>query len=164
MRINRSQFFSQDGITLIEVLVSIIILGIALGAISFLFTTNLLSADSLRNDTIASGLVQEGMEVVRNIRDREWLATTGFGTTIPNGTYEVQWDSTSLMPSSSRFLREDPSTGVFSYGAGNDTIFKRTITISSVSANEKVITTAVTWNTRTGQKSVNSEVHLFNWY
>lgn len=164
MRINRSQFFSEQGITLIEVLVSIIILGIALGAISFLFTSNLLSADSLRDDSIASGLVQEGMEVVRNIRDREWLATGGFGATIPDGTYEVQWDSASLTPSLSRFLKKDINSGIFSYGSGNDTIFKRIVTISSISGNEKLVTTSVTWNTRSGQKNISSEAHLFNWY
>ena len=61
------------GFTLVEILVSLSIFSIALTAIFYLLTSNLKEASLIENNFIASGLVQEGMEVVRNIRDRDWF-------------------------------------------------------------------------------------------
>jgi len=160
----RNKFRNDEGITLVEVLVSISLFGVALSTISFLLTSNLFNADALRNNTIAAGLAQEGIEIGHNIRDKEWLTTGTFGNNLPDGTYEVQWNSTSLTPSSSRYIKKDPTNGFFSYDSGNDTIFKRTITISTISVNEKIIKSTITWIARDGNKSLEAEEHIFDWY
>lgn len=164
---NRSRIISmnQDGITLIEVMVSILLFGIALGAVVFNLQANLTQADQLRNNSVAAGLAQEGIEVVRNIRDEEWIGSvpSTFGTKIPDGTYEIQWDSTDLLTNQARFLKKD-SNGMFSYGLGNDTIFKRTITITTVSSEERKITVSVAWALRGVNHTLGAEAHLYNWY
>ncbi len=163
------------GFTLVEVLVSLLIFSIALTAIFYLLTNNLKNASLVKNNFIASGLVQEGIEVVRNIRDSDWHAGSLFGTSIPDGNYRVQWSSTSLLPFSgdpcpappqgglSSCLKKDSGNGLVSYDTGNDMIFKRTITISTVSSVEKMVVVSVTWDERGILKSVNAEDHLFDW-
>lgn len=156
----------NSGFTLIELLVTIFIFSLAFTATSFIIVTNLRSATFVKNSFIASGLTQEGIEIVRNIRDRDWFLGNVFGTSIPNGTYRIQWNSQSLITlGSNPNLMLDASNGLFSYDAGTDSIFKRTITISTIVPNvEKRIIISVDWIERGGAvKSVIAEEHLFNW-
>lgn len=157
---------NDPGFTLIEVLVSIFIFAIAFTATSFMLTTNLRSAAAVRDDFIASGLAQEGIEIVRSIRDRDWFLLNAFGTSIPDGTHRVQWSSQSLIAlGTNPNLKKDVSNGIFSYDSGNDVIFKRTVTISTITANvEKKVVVTVSWVGRGGAiKTLNAEEHLFNW-
>ena len=95
----------SGGFTLVETLVSILIFGVTLTAIFYLLTNNLKDASLIKDNFIASGLVQEGVEVVRNIRDSDWYTGNPFGTAIPDGSYRVQWDSRALLPFA-RFIFE----------------------------------------------------------
>lgn len=154
---------NSAGFTLIEALVSLLIFSIALTAIFFLLTNNLKDATLVEHNFIASGLVQEGMEVVRNIRDSDWYTGNPFGTAIPDGSYRVQWNSQALLPFADLFLKKDSGNGFVSYDFGSDTIFKRIITISTVSSVEKKVVVSVTWDERGRPRSVSAEDHLFNW-
>jgi prepilin-type N-terminal cleavage/methylation domain-containing protein len=153
----------QSGFTLVEALISILIFGLTLTAVFYVLVVNLGAAQSVKNNFIASGLVQEGMETVRNIRDNDWLAGSSFGTGIPDGNYRVQWNSQSLMAFADSYLKKDSGTGFFSYDSGSDTIFKRAVTINAVSGIEKQVVITVTWNERGRSKSVSAEDHLYNW-
>lgn len=145
-------------------MVALLISGVALTAIVFTLQSNLTTADSLRDNTVATGLATEGLEVVRNIRDQEWMTSFTFGNNLPNGTYEVQWNSTALSSSTSRFLKKDSGSGIYSYDLGNDTFFKRTITISTASADEKIVSVSITWTLRGVAHTLSAESHLYNWY
>lgn len=156
---------NSKGFTLIEVLVVVFIFGVALTAVSFMLSTNVRSAEEIKNNFIASGLAQEGMEVVRNIRDRDWFLGNAFGASIPDGSYRVQWNSQSLLPQGSNpNLKRDDNNGLISYDSGTDIIFKRTIEVSTVVANvEKKIVITVSWSDRGVTRSLVTEGHLFNW-
>jgi len=154
---------NNAGFTLVEALVSLLIFSIALPAIFFLLTNNLKNASLVEHNFIASGLVQEGMEVVRNIRDSEWHLSNSFGTTIPDGSYRIQWNSQAMLPFADLFLKKDSGNGFVSYDMGNDTIFKRTVIISTVSGAEKRVVVSVTWDERGAPKSISTEIHLFDW-
>jgi prepilin-type N-terminal cleavage/methylation domain-containing protein len=160
---NYSLQTSNAGFTLVEALVSLLIFSVALTAIFSLLTNNLKDASLVEHNFVASGLVQEGMEVVRNIRDSDWYTGNPFGTAIPDGSYRVQWNSQSLLPFADLFLKKDSGNNLVSYDAGNDTIFKRTVTINAVSSVEKQVVVSVTWSERGVSKSVSAEDHLFNW-
>lgn len=155
---------NNAGFTLVETLVSLLIFSIALTAIFSLMNNNLRDALLVEHNFIASGLVQEGMEATRNIRDNDWYIGNPFGTTIPDGTYRVQWNSQTLLALGlNPPLKKDSGTGLVSHDTGNDTIFKRTVTISTISGVEKRVVVSVTWDERGRPKSVSAEDHLYNW-
>lgn len=152
------------GFTLIEAIVSLLIFSVSLTAIFYLLTNNLREASLIKNNFIASGLVQEGMEAVRNIRDNDWYLGNPFGTTIPDGSYRVQWNSQTLLSlAPDPYLKKYSGTGLFSYDIGDDTIFKRTVAINTVSSEEKRVTVTVTWKEGKRDRSVSAEDHLYNW-
>jgi prepilin-type N-terminal cleavage/methylation domain-containing protein len=154
----------NGGFTLVEVLVVILFFSVSLTAVFFILNFNLRNSIIIKNNSIASGLVQEGMEIVRNLRDNDWHAGNPFGASIPDGTYRVQWNSSSLMAFADSYLKKDGGTGFFSYDSGSDTIFKRVVTISTVVPNvEKRVVVTVTWTERGKLMSVSAENHLFNW-
>ncbi len=155
---------NNAGFTLVEALVSLLILSIALTAVFHILTVSIGDAELIKNNFIASGLVQEGMEVTRNIRDHDWYAGSPFGTSIPDGIYRVQWNSQALLAlGSNPPLKKDSGNGLINYDTGNDTVFKRTVTISTVSGVEKRVVVSVTWDERGRPRSVSAEDHLCNW-
>ena len=155
-----------SGFTLVETLVSLFILSIAIAASFAVITSNLSNATLIKNNFIASGLAQEGAEIVRNLRDTDWFQGNSFGSfggpSAANGEYCVQWKSPELIASCANPLKKD-NDGFYSYDAGQDTIFSRTVRVTS-SATEIIVTIDVTWPDHGGIKKVSAEEHLYNWY
>jgi prepilin-type N-terminal cleavage/methylation domain-containing protein len=169
----------EQGFTLVEVLIAILILAIALTSVFYVLVININDAVAISNNFIASGLAQEGIEVVRNIRDRDWFLSNAWGASLPDGIYRVQWNSIQcdgagqpvgcsvqpLLPfGSNPTLGKDSASGIYSYTSGGNTPFQRTLTVSTISAVEKKIVVNVNWNERGVPKSLSAEEHLFNWF
>ena len=149
---------------MIELIASLFVLMGVLQVFIFI-SSNVNSSFFLRDSLIASNLAQEGIEIARNIRDRDWFLGNSFGTSLPSGSWRVQWNSNSLLSlSGNPYLKKDPVTKVFSYDSGTDNVFKRTVNISIVSANEIRVISTVNWNFKADPKTINAETHLFNWY
>lgn len=157
---------TNAGFTLVEILVTVFLFSLAFTATTFILLTNQKNAVAIKNNLIASGLAQEGIEIVRNIRDNDWFLGNPFGTSMPNGTFRVQWDSRALiLLGGNPNLNIGQTSGVFSYNFGNPTIFARTLEIETVVPNiEKKVTVTVSWTERGNSRSLSTEEHLFNWH
>lgn len=149
-----------------EVIVAIGIISLVTGAVMFSISLSLSSASRTKNNLIAAGLAQEGLEIVRNIRDKDWHSGKAFGASLPNGSYRVDWNSQSLISFSDTFLKKD-SNGLYNYSSGQDSIFKRKIIIENSVQNpptiEKVAKVEVSWSEKSGPKMIQAELRLFNW-
>ena len=158
--------FMKNGFTLIEIIISVAIISLVSVSAMYAIGLNLSSAFNIKNNLIASSIAQEGLEVVRNIRDKDSHAGAAFGVSLSNGDYRVEWSSFSLLPFQDVFLKRD-SSGYYSYSSGQDTIFKRKITIGNSLQNgpaiEKVAKVEVSWNEKSGPKAIQAELRLFNW-
>lgn len=155
---------NQHGFTLIE-LIATIFVTVAVLQVFILITANIGAASLTRDNLTAANLVQEGLEVARNIRDRDWFLGNSFGASLPTGSWRAQWNSNQLTSLGlNPPLKKDSASGFFSYDSGTDTAFKRTIDITAVSANEIRVVSKVNWDYRGDTKEVSAEAHLFNWY
>ncbi|MDP3954091.1 MAG: type II secretion system protein [bacterium] len=166
------KFREAVGFTLIEVMVSLFVIGTSMTAILFIFSTSINSATTVKNNTVAAALAQEGAEIMNNLRNEDWINSRAFGSfgnpggVLADGQYRVQWNSSqTLTLSSNPFLRLDSNTGIYSYDMGNDTLFKRAIAIETVVPDiQKRITITMTWaDNRGNTKTLTAESHLFNW-
>lgn len=72
---NKKHFkiISPSGFTLVEVMVAVAVLSVGLIGAANLITYNISNSAKAINKTIAMNLAQEGIELVRNIRDTNWL-------------------------------------------------------------------------------------------
>ena len=163
----------NQGFTLVELLVSLFILSIALAGAFAVISFNVNNANFVKNSFIASGLAQEGVELVRNLRDTDWHTGAEFGSfggsdSLADGAYRVQWDSSELDSSGVSEPLALDAAGVYAYDSGTPTIFRREVELRRVvpasgPVVEIVATVTVSWNERSGEKTVIAEEHLFNW-
>lgn len=153
----------EFGFTLIEALVALVILTVSLGP-ALVLSSNISSTSSvIQNNLIAANLSQEGVEVIRALRDSNWHNGLLFDNGLTDGVYRIEWNSNSLIA-----LGSNPplkiSTGLYNYSSGTDTKFKRTVTINKINSEELKITSEVTWTERGNRiRNVKAESHLFNW-
>ena len=162
----------QLGFTLIEVIVSLFILGVSLTAILFIFSTSITSATTVRNNFVGGTMAQEGAEIMNNLRHEDWITGRPFGSfgniagVLADGIYRVQWNSSQpIFIGSNPPILIDSTTGLYSYDSGVSSGFSRSIEIDTVIVGvQKRITSTVTWSDNRGNtKVIEVESHLFNW-
>lgn len=155
----------NKGFTLIETLVALAVLSTALIGVLSLIILNISNARNVEKNLIAANLAQEGIEVVRNMRDNDWHEGNDFGSFLPaDGEYRVQWNDTVL-----RNLDGNPvllfaeDSGMYGYDMGQSTAFKRKIFIEKISDVEIKVAVTVEWELKGRTLILGAESHLFDW-
>lgn len=155
------------GFSLIELIVAVFVLIVGVLGVYSVQTRIIADTTLLTSKFTASYLVQEGIEIVRNIRDKNWVAGGDWKDNISPGSYQEDYSSQDLNDSySGSFLKID-SSGFYGYSAGTATKFKREISIAyafDVENNDiiKIIST-VRWQEHGRNYEVAAEENLYNW-
>jgi len=167
---NKFQFLNfkaNNGQMMVEMMIamSILIVGV-LGMIELL-NQSLRLNKIVTSQYIASNLAMEGIEVVKNLIDHNFIAEQPFNQDLANRDYEVDYNL-SLTPYNGRFLRFDEATGLYGYSMGEETLYKRKIVIENIanSADEYDqirVNSIVSWEIRGFNNDINVEDHFFNW-
>ena len=128
-----------------------------------------------KNRIVAINLAQEGIEVIRNMRDTNWLKGNdwrlGIGEGLELGGKKVgcvNYDSSSLItPCSGRGLSINDN-GIFIHSSEPNTPFSRTITIDYQLDQEGIgylsVSSAVEWQVREKQNLIEAKEHLYDWW
>ncbi len=158
---------TNKGFTLIEVTLAIFLITMgALGIFSLVQRTTVFISVSSSKLT-ATYLTQEGIELVRNIRDTNWLedriTTTLWDDGIPTGDWEIDFLTQNLAQAyNDNYLNIDGS-GFYSYFAGTPTNFKRKVTITKPSPDIIGVSIEVFFEERGNTHSVTTQENLYNW-
>lgn len=178
------------GFSLIELLIAITVIFIGLISILSSATYSLSISKISVNEIVAVNLASEGIEVVRNVRDSNWLRGSPWdqwnidGETDPNNNYFLHIDNTTdltndwiihavgggpLAPIRPKVYYD--STYHY-YGQRNppsippswqETPFARVINITNISAEEVRVVSTVNWTDQAGNHSVSIVEYLYNW-
>ena len=162
------KFSKQAGFTLVETLVSLVILTVALIPILNLSDQVTTVNANLQDNLVAAGLAQEGIEVIHAIRDTNWFNNRAFDTNLSDGvighttTTNVEWNSVGL--GAYLLTPLNLNNGRYTYSGGTPSKFSRAVTITKVNAGELKVVSVVTWTGRSNSaKSITIEDHLFDW-
>lgn len=182
-------FKKERGFTIIELAIAIFILFIAIFGVYNAFSTIVVLTAEVSNRLTATYLAQEGVEVIRNMRDNNWINDAAWnnglgscaspgceadyttGTSISNPKILSPWvgvEPSGTSEGGGSFLKLNIN-GFYDYSAtGSATKFKRKITITSLDnylTNMKV-NVKVFWNQKGdwSQNVVEAEEYLYNWY
>ena len=153
-KIKKNVLSNRRGFSLVEVLVTLFVLSIGLVAISTLMTGNIKSSENAKNQIIASQLAQEGIELVRNLKDNN---STFTGEVSSGADYSIDYTSnyaafkSSNNPSdATKKLYLDTNNFYSNSNSAQATKFFRKIKIEiTTDASSKKTATAtsyVTWN------------------
>ena len=151
------------GISVIEILIVIGILGITLTSLLGLASFSLGGVGLLRNVTQANAIAQETMEAARNFRDQTSWNSNGIGTLTIDSPYhpEITVDSVWTLAAGEQvsgiFTRKvvfgrvyrDLSGNIFSSGAEDPDTRKISVTVS--------------WQERGGTRQIELVTYLTNW-
>ena len=165
------KFSTAPAFSLIELLVSMAIIGIGLLGISSLAAQNIRVQYFNRNSLISAQLAQEGLELARNLRDNDWKSSSPITSSsslegLYNDLFIIDYlgnINTYSGPQSVPFLNID-SDGFYSYSpVGTSTPFKRYVT-SQCQDNYCLLSCVVAWQTegQSGSYEVNS--YLYAWH
>jgi Tfp pilus assembly protein PilW len=139
------------GQSLVEVVVAIAIVILIVSGLVVSVITSLRSAQSSRNRSIATKLTQDGMEIIRNLRDNGWNQFITYHSLDP-------W----CMDSSGVLTAPDPVCAPNS--TSSSTSFTRTALLTyDVILNRMSVTITVVWTEGRTVKNSSAETYLTQW-
>ena len=151
--------------TLIEVLIATFIIVLVMaGAFTLIWQTTHFTNDAFSR-LVAAYLCQEGIELMRHIRDSNWLhqrSVAGFAwdAGLSGGQWEMDYNDSVPTAYSGRYL----GVGTFySYDSGPATSpFQRKITIENAGTDIIKILVEVSWSEHGKQQKVTAAENLYN--
>ncbi len=158
----------KKSFTLIEVILAVSILTLAVGGSFALIQQTLLAASQNQSKLIAYYLAQEGIEVVRNIRDSNWLEqrarpSIAWDNGLADGDYIADYLNSDLIPFENKPLNFN-SEGFYSYSGDTQTKFKRKITVTKINDDTLKVSIGIEWVERGRTNNIGASEYLYNWY
>ena len=177
----------NKGFTFLELLGAIFVISIGILAVYGVVSRIISYSSAFRSKLIAAYLAQEGIEIVRNIRDSNWLRgqtnlNFNWNDGLPEGDYEADYTATTFENADSaqctedgycrysgNFLKYDEDNGYnYTSTSGTPTKFKRKISISYADKNtdgeeEIIVTVTVEWQEKGERKTITATEILYNW-
>jgi len=156
----------NKGFSLIEVLISLTVIVTALVGVISLATASISSIRINKSKIIAANLAEEGLELIKNIRDNNWLNYKRQAGTWLDGLasddYRVQYDKENLLVFDNAPLKID-NNGFYQYDTGIDTRFYRKVIIQKISDDQIKVVIEITWQESGRSNLITAEVRLYNW-
>ena len=174
---------SRHGFTILEITVCIFIIVMGLMGVLSLANQNIQVETINKNTLIASQLAQEGLEMVRNKRDMNWLQGGDWEKSSssvadsrldilqePTYRYTIDAFNGALVPISTGI--NDPQTQLYLNSSGyythdstnaHATGFNRLISVGNESAASTSVTCLVQWKKGTNTYNFSAQTVLYNW-
>ncbi|MFA5877816.1 MAG: prepilin-type N-terminal cleavage/methylation domain-containing protein [Candidatus Staskawiczbacteria bacterium] len=167
----------NKGFTILEMVVAIFILVVAILGTYSIFSRMAMVTSTASAKLTAAYLAQEGIEIVRNIRDTNWLdGSVAWDNGIINCASGCEADYTTnsgvggatplkswIIPGEFLYIDED---GFYRYNGITPTGFTRKITVTEVPGHEDEVLNVeveVSWDDRGTGYSFVAETDLYNW-
>jgi hypothetical protein len=158
----------RTAFTLLEAIFAISILIFTLAGSFALISRLLAFSPQIQSKLIASYLTQEGIEIVRNIRDSNWLQNQNWLNNLSFTTSaRLDYLSTSQFPDLNCNIGDDDPLNFdgnyYTCRAGTPTKFKRKITLTQIAPDEIEVLVEVSWQEKGIIQKVRVKEHLYNW-
>ncbi|HQB51048.1 MAG TPA: prepilin-type N-terminal cleavage/methylation domain-containing protein [bacterium] len=157
--------------SLIELLIAMGMIGLGLLGIASLASQNVRVQYYNKNTLISAQLAQEGLELVRNIRDNDWKSMSPISTPDSlDGLFKDNFiiDYTGFIEGSDSVIANTPfltidNDGFYRYGGSQETSFRRLITTSCADKISCRIKCYITWQGQGQSGNYEIEDYLYAW-
>lgn len=162
----------KAGFSLMEILVVLFIVSTALLGILSLIIQNIKVQNINRNNLIASSLSQEGIELIRQIRDDNWQNGLAYDYGLADNYYRVDYRTNELFPVSwpketALYLKDGFYVHQYSAdGVLEPTIFSRRIAISKLTSEigqPLQVRSIVSWTDHSRPAHYELQTLLYDW-
>lgn len=160
---------NKPGFSLVEIMAVLLIVALGIIGVANLAVQSIQAQTINKGNIIANQLAQEGIEIVRQVRDTNWLKERDWKTGFDTGVYCADYylpQLRAVSAGSSCRLRIDEngwyrSTGIVSTGM-TDTNYYRYLEISTATSSASV-RAVVTWMERDRAHRYEAETMLYDW-
>lgn len=167
----RLKNLNNSGISILEVVVAVLIITMGMIGVLSLVIQNVQAQYINKNVLIASGLAQEGLELVRNIRDLNWLTPGNVWNQniVGDNTYTMDYGGLASIKMAINSIDEAgarlyvDSNGLYTHTVtAAATNFYRLITVVD-QGNYLDIKCTIRWKDGTQNHNYAAETYLYNW-
>ena len=160
----------KKAFTLIEIITVLLVISIGMVGVLSLIVQNIQSQVINKDTLIAYQLAQEGVELIREVRDTNWRNSLNWRTQLADGNYYMDFSNPAPIsaPALDKIygnLKQD-ATGFYynnPYPLATGSLFSRIITISTQGDTGMLVKSNVYW-TEHGKNYVYSiEAQLYDW-
>ena len=159
--------YMKKGFSLVEVITILFIVSVGLLGILSLIIQNIQSQTYNKNNLVAYQLAQEGVELIRRVRDTNWEAgNLSYKTNLDDGSYYMDYLDNVPIPyggSAADLLLKFDGNGFYVHGAGTDSGFSRLITIANIDDYSFSVNVSVTWREANRNAAYDLQAILYDW-
>ncbi len=159
----------RPAFSIIEIMAVLLIVSLAMIGVANLAVQSIQAQTINRGSIIAYQLAQEGIEIVRQIRDTNWMQGNNWKDGLDSGSYCVDYLSPVLRVASSLndcplYFTDDNWYYSPALAASNSkrSNFKRLVSIDAATSSASVRAT-ITWNDRNNVFTYEVETELYDW-
>lgn len=163
-------FKPKAAFSLIEIMAVLLIVSLGMVGMVNLATQSIQAQTINRGSIVAYQLAQEGLEIVRQIRDTNWLQGRNWKTGLASGTYCLDYRSPSLRPVASLndcSLYFDSNNWYYAPSimetAGSRFSNFRRIVVINAQTSTAAVSTIVSWDDRHKTFRYEVETQLYDW-
>lgn len=169
MLIMNKKYIKKSGFTLIEIIVVLFIITMALLGILSLITQSIRAQDYNKKVIIANQLSQEGIELIRRVRDNNWKNSNPFNLNLATNLNEEKtyiMDFKDSIPSeTSDYSLQINDDGFFVHESlFENSGFSRMIEVELINEDILRIQSTVYWKSFGGDQEYTTEALLYDWY
>lgn len=157
----------KAGFTLIEVITVLLVVSVGMIGVLSLIVQNIQSQSLNKNTLVAYQLAQEGVELIRQVRDTNWRAGNDWRTNLASGSYYMDYLDTAPHPApipAYGDLRQD-ADGMYlnnPLSVLSSSNFSRIIILSD-QTNGMLVTVNIFWVDHGRNYVYSLEALLYNW-
>ena len=157
----------KKGFSLVEIIIILFIISIGLLGVLSLIIQNIQSQGYNKNNLVAYQLAQEGVELIRMVRDSNWRQGEAYDAGLNDGIFFMDYqDSLPHLSSgvTGEFILHQGLDGFYYHGGtATSSGFSRQITLKRENANTLKVTVNVGWQERGRDSYYDLQTILYNW-
>lgn len=139
---------------MVEVMGAILVIGIGVAA-SYYIVQQIISYTFASSSRLtAAYLAEEGVEIVRNIRDTNWVSNNVWNAGLGSGTYQADYNNYSLSGYAGSYAK---------YSTGTNSKFQRRISLANQIDGSIKVTVDVMWQELGSVKTLTVQSYLYGW-
>jgi prepilin-type N-terminal cleavage/methylation domain-containing protein len=152
------------GFTLLETLAALLIISVSLVGVFSLIQQIIGFLPISQERLTAVYLTQEGLELVRNLRDTNQIKGLSWNDGLLGcaSGCEIDYAGQVLLAWTGRYFKIDAS-GFYNYAAGNPTAFQRKITLTADGPDHLKILVEVFWSEKGRSHQASSRSEIYQW-
>lgn len=148
---------------MIEVIVAIAVLGVGIAGVLALISRTISAGTAAGDRMIAANLAQEGIEVVRGLRDANYIQGNAYDKGFSAGTNCVNFDSTSLDAGCTQGITLNWDGSHYTHAPGASSKFFRNLDMATTTDSDGEIFWRIQSTMSWDNSDLTAEDHLYDW-